>query len=149
MIKKILQRILGYGYIERKDFDIAMAAKNEVIAENQLLRAEILGKDALNKRAQKVIDTNIGDVEPVDEKARREYVAAASNFYSDILEKKLRQLIAQIREELDSLGPVPFGMNRADYDNYLRGTSNAFKLLMDYYDQIKGEHLSNITKNNE
>lgn len=124
-----------------------MVAKNEVIAENQRLRAELLGKNEIQKRARKVIDTNIGDVEPTDEKKRMEYVAAASNFYSEILEKKLMQMIAQIREELDSfLVTVPLGMNRADYDNYLRGTTNAFKLLMDHYEQLKGEHLANITK---
>ena len=137
----------NYKYIQRKYFDDAMRAKNEVIAENQRLRAELLGKEDALKRAVKVIAADIGDVEPVDQKARAAYVASASNFYSEILEKKLMHMIAQTREQLDAVfSEVPIGMDRAGYDNILRGTSNAFKLLMDYYEQLKGEHLSNITK---
>ena len=149
MITRFQHGLYGsnYKYIQRKYFDDAMRAKNEVIAENQRLRAELLGKEDALKRAVKVIAADIGDVEPVDQKARAAYVASASNFYSEILEKKLMHMIAQTREQLDAVfSEVPIGMDRAGYDNILRGTSNAFKLLMDYYEQLKGEHLSNITK---
>lgn len=120
---------------------------SQLVAENKRLAAELLGKDEIQKRAVRIISSDIGDVEPIDEKARARYVASASNFYSEILEQKLMQMIAQTREEMDTiLNSVPYGMTRADYDNYLRGTSNAFKLLMDHYEMLKGEHLSNITK---
>lgn len=151
MIRKLLQKILGKSYIEKKHFDQAMNSKNYLITENQRLNAELLGAKEVQKRVVRVIAADIGDIEPVDEKKRKEFVAAASNFYQEILEKKLMQMIAQIREELDTefVGAIPLGMNRTSYDNFLRGTSNAFRLLMDWGDQMKGEHLSNITKPTE
>jgi hypothetical protein len=116
--------------------------------EIQRLTAELNGKDEVQKRALRVVAASVGDVEPLDEKARREYVAAASNFYSEILEKKLLQLVAQTREELDTafIATIPLGLDRNGYDNFLRGTSNAYKVLMDWGELVKGEHLSNITK---
>ncbi len=150
MIHRIVHRLLGYGYIERKFFDQAMHAKNEVIADNKRLKAELLGKEEALRRSVKVIDANIGDVEPTDTKARAAYVASASNFYTEILEKKMLQMIATVRDELDSVvGSTPYGMTRFDHDNFLRGTTNAFKLLMDWGEQMKGEHLSNIKPNEE
>lgn len=138
MIDSILQR---YGYTRKQP------RYNNIEQQLLELKAKIIGEEENKKRAMRIISADIGDVEPTDEKARREYVASASNFYKEILEKKLMQLIAQIREEMDTvLVSVPQGMNRADYDNYLRGTSNAFKLLMDHYEMLSGEHLANITK---
>lgn len=148
MIQRIIKKILGNGYTEKKYFDQAMEAKNKVIADNQRLRAELLGKEESSRRSIRVIAADIGDAEPGDEKSRRDYVASASNFYIDILEKKMMQMIAQTREELDTgfIANIPLGLDRHGYDNFLRGTSNAFKLLMDWGEGMKGEHLSNITK---
>lgn len=146
MILKLLERVSRGRYIEKKYFDEAMNAKNAVISDNQRLRAELLGKTESKKHKVRVLSTGTGDVEPTDEKARAAYVASASNFYSEILEKKIMQMIAQVREELDTsfIADLPLGLNRHGYDNFLRGTSNAFKLLMDWGEQMKGEHLSNI-----
>lgn len=150
MIQHLINRLKGRTYIDKKYYDDMMKARDSLIQENNRLRVELIGKEEKLKRLVVLIDMSSGDVEPTDEGQRRNYVAKASNFYSEILEKKLMQLIAQTREEMDSiLNSVPYGMTRADYDNYLRGTSNAFKLLMDYYEMLKGEHLSNITKETE
>ncbi len=106
-----------------------------------IYRTELLAAKAAGNRAVRIVDAAVGDAEPSDEKQRADYVAAASNFYQDILEKKMLQMIAQTREELDTafVADIPKGMIRKDYDNFLRGTSNAFK----------GEHLSNIKPNEE
>lgn len=120
---------------------------NDNFSEVQRLRAELIGKEALMSRARAVVAANVGDVEPSEEKARREYVASASNFYQEILEPKLLQMIAEIRELEDTIfTAVPTGMSRIEYDYILKGTSNAFKLLMDWGTAMVGEHASNIIK---
>lgn len=147
MIKDWILR--KFGYIPLADSREVLGRETaQAVREIARLKTELLGKESEQKKNRRVIDTSIGDVEPSDGAARASYVASASNFYTGILEKKLMQMIAQIREEMDTVSnPIPYGMTRAEYDHYLRGTSNAFKLLMDHYERLKGEHLSNIKPN--
>ena len=137
-----------FDYIPRKVASEWIEAESKKrLKELNLLKAESLGQKEIQKRIRQIIGSDVGDVEPSDEKARKSYVAAASNFYQDILEKKMLQMVAQAREQLDSIWvDIPQGMTRSDYDNFIRGTSNAFKLLIDWGEQMKGENVSNITK---
>ncbi len=113
--------------------------------QTDTLKAELMGLDARSKRVVKVIAADIGDVEPQDEKKRKDYVAAASNFYLEVLEPKLLQMTAQVREEEDTIFlNVPPGLSRAEYDYVLKGTSNAFRSLMDWGEQMKAEHAANL-----
>lgn len=156
MIEKILRR---FGYIPstevgeiRERLDLLAVERAKVHQKNRLLELEINGKDAAAKKRIRVMATGVGDVEPTDVEARAKYTIAASNFYIEILEPKLLQMIATAREELDNVHilNIPLGMDRKDYDNVLRGTSNAFKLLMDWGELMKGEATANTTNaNNE
>lgn len=114
--------------------------------------------EALQKRRRNVIpiiEVGVTDPEPLDQEARKTYAAEFSRFFENLLEKKLKHLIAQVREDLDWSGwktyehpeGLAHGMTRAEFDAYLRGTSNAFRLLLEYGEQMRAEHTVNITNN--
>lgn len=65
------------------------------------------------------IDIDVGDPLPSDPKERRLYVGAVAGLYKDILEPKLKQMIAKTREALDEQD------NTRDQDLLLKGTSYA------------------------
>ena len=122
------------------------------------LRLEV---DALQKKRRTVIpiiEVGINDPEPTDEKQRQSYVTEFANFFDALLQKKLKHLIAQVREDLDWSGyrnrdyptGLPEGMTRAEFDAYLRGTSNAFRVLLEYGEQMRAEATvyNNINKDN-
>lgn len=149
-MKEWLLRKWGVGEMERQYTENLTKLRDELAnykVATRELKAKLIEAESSTGRAIKVLRAGVGDVEPADEKKRKDYVAAASNFYIDILEPKLMQMIAQVREKQDTIfSEVPAGMVRAEYDWILKGTSNAFKLLMDWGDQMRGEHQANINK---
>lgn len=135
----------SYRTIAEHEVPRRQAAEREV----SRLKAEMLGQEARLNRVVKVIAANIGDVEPTDQKARKDYVAQATNFYDAILEEKLLQMIAQVREQEDTIfTEIPAGMTRNEYDYVLKGTSNAFKTLMDWGESMKAERTADISNEN-
>ena len=123
------------------------AISTKYLSQIDQLKAQLIGAQSASARAFAIMSAGTGDVEPTDEKARKDYVASAANFYDAILEKKLMQMIAEVRELEDTIFiDVPRGMNRIQYDFVLKGTSNAFKLLTEWGERMKGEHAANISK---
>lgn len=122
--------------------------------EIKLRDLEIKGKEHLAQKAKRIIDLNAGDPEPADEAARMSYVALVSNT-SHVYRKKVEQLIAYMRAELDWSGfnddvheGLPPGMTRHDFDWLMRGGTNFGKLFLEWFDQMDSEHSANITKAN-
>lgn len=144
--EKIENLALSYVSLEQENKELKKE-NTRLIQERDISKAELLGATNTNQRALRIMESGVGDVAPTDEKQRRDYAAQAANFYDAILEKKLMQMIAQLRETLDTVfQSIPEGMDRVRYDDFLRGTSNAFKLLIEWGESMKGEHQSNITK---
>jgi hypothetical protein len=120
-----------------------------VIEEKNLeinrLKAELMGKELLLKKSIAIVDARVGDPEPQGSD-RKDYVMSVTNFYTDIGKKKLHHLIAVTRENLDQIyQDLPPGIDRTRYDDFLRGTSNAFKVLIDWFELLQGEHNQNVT----
>lgn len=119
--------------------------------ENEILRFENIALEKTQRRPIMVVDPATADPVPTDINERKKYVETFCNLYVDFLEKKLIHLIAEVREELDWSGwndynhsnGLPNGMTRDQYDAYLRGTSNAYRNLMEYGRQMKSENLAN------
>lgn len=106
---------------------------------------ELRAKEATEKKLERIANASIGDPAPSDEKQRAAYVAAVAQV-AHILRPKFYQLVAQMREELDQMFvELPPGWSREQYDNFLRGTSNHGKLMLDWIDQMESEHTANIT----
>jgi hypothetical protein len=115
--------------------------------EKQILETELLGKERLLAKKIAIVDATVGDPEPQGAD-RAGYVMQVANFYEGIGRKKLLHLIAATREDLDTVHQnLPPGMDRTRYDDYLRGTSNAMKFLMDWFELLSGEHKNNINQN--
>ena len=138
-----------------KSLEASLYLRDKQIQDLQLtnskMRVELLGKDGRVQKAVALMNAATGDIEPIDTDQRKDFVAQVSNAFDVFLEKKLTQLIAVIREELDRVHDVslPAGMDRTRYDDFLRGSSNACKLLLDWGELLKGEHRQNISINNE
>lgn len=151
MIKTLLNKITG-AHIEISHLrgQIGLIENDNKKVRNELtaLKAERYRDKNLRKRTLEIISANVGDPTPTDDKARERYVAQVSVFFDDYLEKKLFQMIAQVRECEDQVfQEVPQGMDRTRYDDLLRGTSNAYRNLLDWGTEMKNEHTANITKN--
>ncbi len=110
--------------------------------ENEMLRKRL--KDSIV-----VVDPGMDDPIPSNEDGRRAYVERYANFHDDFLERKLKHMIAQVREQLDGFGwdglaydTLPQGMSRQERDAFFRGTSNALRLLLEYGEQMRSERAS-------
>lgn len=142
MVTRWLIRVLGG--IPKIDLKKSALEKEAQILHlsKQLIEKEaaILGYERRARKNISVIDAGVEDPAPSEDATRYEYAISVSNFYKDILEKKLRHMIALVREQQDMIyAEVPQGMTRSEYDNFLRGTSNAFRLLMDWGELMSGE----------
>lgn len=105
-------------------------------------------RNGIQKRIS-VIDVRAGDPVPNNEDDRRLYVGKYADFHKTYLETKLYQLIGAVREALDTskvADDFPLFTSRSDYDSYLRGTSNAFKLLLDFGEQMNNENADYISR---
>lgn len=128
-------------YLEQRD-GFSDARKKIAVLEGQNLALE-----ARLKRALPLISVGTGDPEPTSEKERAAWVREWAAFFPSFLEPKLMRLISEAREELDWSGMpdashsgLPSGMSREHYDWMMRGTSNAFRLLIDYGKLMMSEH---------
>ena len=141
MIKKFLYRISG----AEKEIDKITASSKKLESDYIALRAERYRDAEFRRKAMKVIEAGIADPSPTDVEARIKYVAEVALFYDDKLEPKLLQLLAQNRDMLDRIyAEVPEGFTREQYIWILLGTSNAFKLLLDWGDAMRSEHVANL-----
>lgn len=121
----------------------------EISSRLKLLEIE---NEALRTRLREsvvAVDPGMDDPIPRNEEARRGYVERYASFHDEVLEDKLKHMIAQVREQLDGFGwdglpydTLPHGMSRVERDAFLRGTSNACRLLLEYGDQMRSEGAS-------
>lgn len=142
----MVRRVLKYFYPIKDD-----SWKDQEINR---LRLELFAIERSRGKIVPIIEVGVNDPEPTDETQREAYVAEYARFFDTYLEKKLKHLIAYVREDLDWNGwpdttrpsGLPNGMSKAEYDWFLRGTSNAFRLLLEYGEQMKAENIVNNTK---
>lgn len=129
----------------------------ELKRDYDVLSAERMGDDYSRRKALRLMDVSIADPIPTDVDQRKAYVREVAQFFSVYGEKKLMQMISFVREELDWSGLIDShhskealnGMSRQQYDWLMRGTSNAFKLLLDWGNIMQGEHAANIEAEKE
>lgn len=126
--------------------------RKKIIEDDSRLKLLEIENEMLRKRLRDtvvVVDPGMDDPIPNNEDARRIYVERYSSFHDDILEDKLKHMIAQVREQLDGFGwdglpydTLPNGMTRQERDAFFRGTSNALRLLLEYGERMRGERAS-------
>jgi len=163
MFKKILYRLSGADKAiatleaEKEGVigELADAERRirEVSGELTVAKATTYRAYDMQRVAKEIIDAGIGDPAPTEEKEYERYCARIADV-SELLKPKLMQMIAMIREELDWSGlvdgthPVEFlnNISRERYDDLLRGTSNAFRLVLDWLEFIQGAHASHINR---
>lgn len=126
--------------------------KKVSITSGDRLRLLEIENEALRRRLREtvvVVDPGMDDPIPSDEDARKGYVERYAAFHDDVLEEKLKHMIAQVREQLDGFGwdglpydTLPAGMSRQERDAFFRGTSNAFRLLLEYGERMRSERVS-------
>ncbi len=80
--------------------------------------------------------------EPIEGKSRQAYIERVSNFFDDILHRKIKVSIAEIRELLSNIGRqegTPLHLSRTEYDMFLRGMEAAFWKLNDWATGLSAE----------
>lgn len=124
--------------------------------EIQRLKLELSAAQKKRRQTVPVLEIGIDMPEPKTEEERMKWAGEWARFYNTYLKQVLLHKIALVREELDWSGyrdnfhqaGLPDGMTRSEYDIYLRGTSNAFRLLNEYGEQMVAEDL-NYSANNK
>lgn len=134
--------IVHQDVVPRTQYDELQKDRDRLYVEGLKLRAN-------TQQRIDIIDPSIEDPTPVNEDERRVYVTRYSELHTSFLQKKLFHLIGAVREALDTTKMAedfPLFTSRSEYDSYLRGTSNAFKLLLDYGEQMVNENAEYITR---
>lgn len=157
-MRNLLIRILGG--ISHENWSNACKITNGQLAKQReeisVLNADVYAAQQKVKRALPLVQVNVSDPQPSDEKKFEAHAREWARFHEDFLAPKLNHLIALAREELDWSGMpsaghetgLPEGMERRDYDWLMRGTSNAFKMLLDYGLEMKSAY-KGIAENNK
>lgn len=148
MIRRLLS---GFGLLQNQEIKIV-----EDKTEINRLKLELGALQKKRRQTIPVLEIGIDLPEPKTEEERIKWAGEWARFYKTYLASVLRHKIALVREELDWAGyrdsfhqlGLPEGMTRSEYDAYLRGTSNAFKLLMEYGEQMVAEDF-NYSNNNK
>lgn len=82
------------------------------------------------------------EVEPIKPSDRRQYIADVTIFFDNILHRKIKASIAEIRELLSNIGRqegTPLDMSRVEYDMFLRGMEAAFWKMQDWAISLDAE----------
>lgn len=81
-------------------------------------------------------------VEPDEGTSRKQYIADVTTFFNNILHRKLKASIAEIRELLSNIGRqegTPLSMSRVEYDMFLRGMEAFAWKIHDWADGLDAE----------
>ena len=95
-----------------------------------------------NPKEKKLVDTKIGDVAPTKIEERKAYVAQVAGFHTDILEKKLNQMIVACHILLEE------PENSSETDLALKGTIYSFRELIRWGKSMVNEQISYNNKDN-
>jgi len=120
IVKKLREVVLGERYIALEK------ANKELLWQLRLNKVEQLQQSAEPPKEKKLTIPVLGfdsmDGEPTDTNDRRGYVERVDEFYTDILQGKLKDSIGQVRELYGSaLMEGNLGIPRSEYDWFVRG----------------------------
>jgi hypothetical protein len=143
MIKKILNK---FGYILKSESDEKLRGVHEMYEsqistldrEKNILELELIALRKKEEESKPIFDFNIGDPIPGGD-ARKGYVASVAGFYKDILEAKLKQMIAVSYTMLEETS------NDRDFDLILKGVVYSFRDLMKWGEIMYNEQVANQT----
>lgn len=141
MFKKIFE-YFGYTVVKSADYHDSSSLlldKAGLMAEvNQLKKKLQQAEVSLQAYAngKPVIDIIVGDPSPKDKKERALYVAAVAGLHRDILEPKLKQMIANTLRLLEE------ATNDREYDQALKGACYALRELIRWGDLMVNEQLA-------
>lgn len=143
MIQKLFNKL---GYITKESSDEKLRGVREMyekevealVNKNRVLEMEVISLRKKEEEAKPIFDFNIGDPIPGGE-ARKGYVASVAGFYKDILEPKLKQMIAVSYTMLEETS------NDRDFDLILKGVVYSFRDLMKWGETMHNEQVANQT----
>ena len=103
--------------------------------ENRNLQSIVKIEEDLKTR--KTIDPFMGDPSPVDTEQRKLYVAQVAGLHKDILEPKLRHMIAKSFTMLEE------STNDREFDQAVKGTIYALREIIRWGESMLNEQLAN------
>lgn len=116
---------------------VASAEEKSRRLQAQIEALELENESLRARPAQ--IDPFMGDIEPKDAETRKLYVAQVAGFHKDVLDPKLRKMIASTHVMLEEAS------NDRDTDQAIKGTLYAFRELIRWGSLMVNEHVSNQT----
>lgn len=152
MLSRIVEKF-GYKLVkadEHKDSvsvmleNFKLSEKNSRLAEElkaEHLRNQVLIDEVEGFRSQEeIIDPFLGDPSPKDLEKRRAYVGAVAGLHKDILEPKLKQMIAAAYVMLEDAS------NDREFDQSVKGTIYALREILRWGQSMVNEQLSFQTR---
>lgn len=142
MFSRLFQ-IFGYVLIPREEADSFVKEKVELLAESGRLRRQVdIFKDSAGSYKKGLIDVRVGDPSPADKEKRASYVGVVAGLHTDILEPKLKQMISNLHEMLES------STNDRDFDQSLKGAVYFAWELIRWGQSMVNEQIANQTNQN-
>jgi hypothetical protein len=87
------------------------------------------------------------EVEPITGKKRQKYIADVTTFFDNILHRKIKSSIAEIRGLLSNIGRqegTPLSMSRVEYDMFLRGMEASLWKMHDWAINLDAERKQDL-----
>lgn len=154
MINTILKKL---GYILKSESDEKLRAVREMyeveigtlresnldlVSKNRVLEMEIISLRKKEEEAKPIFDFSVADPIPGGD-ARKGYVASVAGYYRDLLEPKLKQMIAVAHNLLEETS------NDRDFDLTIKGVVYSFRELMKWGEAMHNEQVANQTGDTE
>jgi hypothetical protein len=120
----------------------------QVVNENNRLKEENV-RVRLSVKPVPVVVLDSEDPEPKDPALRKSFVARVAAFHFDILDKKIKRMVSDIRETMMKVDRNTFGMSQGEYDLFLKGTENGLWLLHQWGEELKNEKVADDSGAND
>jgi hypothetical protein len=135
-------KILGWRFERWKEYKDETVREAELVAERGELKRQIANlsgqvKDLSAKVKTPFIDADLGDPIPIGSEARKLYVATVAGLHKDILEPKLKFIIANIHKAMEEEG------NTDKINNMWVGAIYCARELLRWGDRMVNEQVAN------
>jgi hypothetical protein len=150
MLKKL---VAFFGFVSKDNFDAAIDALKTRERQLKILEEKLHEIEPKNRREKNkiipLVSVDTEDPDRVKEVERKSYIARVAAFHIDVMDKKLKRMISDVRENIMQIGRDTFGYSQKDFDLYLKGTENALWLIHQWGELAVSEKVSVDSGNEE
>lgn len=132
-------KIIDKNILSLKDKEI-MSLRSKVV---------VLEREIKNHLPLPTINVEEDDPDSLHLVDRKSFVARVAGFHFDILSKKIKRMISEVREQVMTLNRDTFGYSNQEFDIYLKGVENGLWLVWEWGENAVNEKIGEDKGDNE